>query len=172
MSNFALFLKEINSKTSNKLVSCLKNDIDLFIDYLETNYIDNTYDIENKIKDIVDNGYMYQFKINSYIELLMVKDESQSSKYLYEQCLNEILQPKMLTKIFEDILLEIHNNELRFTLNISKLNKDNSDMTEPFSQQVNHYKDNIKRISLNMFNYNINNIILGMIKIKNIIEKI
>lgn len=172
MSNLSLFLKEINSKTPHKLVTCLKNDIDLFIEYLENSYINDTHDIEDKIKDIINNGYIYQFKINSYIELLSIKDESQSSKFLYEESLNELIQPKTLTKMFEDILLDNHNNDIRFTINIAKLNKDNSVMAEQFSQQVAHYNNNIKRISLNVFNYNINNLILSMIKVKNIIEKI
>jgi hypothetical protein len=166
-----------NNLASNDkiLLTNLKLEVNNLIEFFKTQFIKND-DIINKINMMLSIGYEHIFKINSYLNILFLKDERVCNKNLYEQCLNSNIVISSYMNRLTEMLNDDNNLEIDIMNNTTKIIKNLENVKENiFNDAINEIfsikRNNNKLTQINIFNNNINNYILNMYMIKEILSK-
>ena len=84
--NLSIFYRTELIKKTNELAKALKKEVDNSIEFFSQHYIEKHEDLAAKYDLFFSIGYINLNKILAYVEILSVKDENQSNKFIYEDC--------------------------------------------------------------------------------------
>jgi hypothetical protein len=171
MSNLSAFLRTLD-KSPRDLLSEVKSEINTFIDFLESKYVTESEDIDEKISQIKSEGYVYQFKIRSYLEILVTKEENQSDKYKYEECININISTGRFLNSYNEIFNAKENQKIQTIMDFSKIKKNSSDLIPSFEERSEKIHNYAAKHYTIIFNNYVNEYILVLMSMKIILNKI
>jgi len=172
--------KNLNSN-EKVLLSNLKLEIDNIVNFFQHQFVsvdDDDIIINNKLDNLSTTGYENIFKINSYLNILYLKDERICNKQLYEQCLNTSIHCGAFLETIErlreynnDLDIDIVLNKSKLIKNLENSNPDNNYLVDLLNEKFIIKKKNNKLCKINVYNSNINNYILTSYAMKQILFK-
>jgi hypothetical protein len=172
--NTSNIFTEIKTKLSkNKIVQSLKADIDAAIEFLSQQYSsDQSLEETNtKIKVMLTIGYQYMFKIISTLEIMVIKEENQSQKIIYEDALQYIIPMPVYTGSLHDIIKNANEYELAAYKTLSKIKSD-ACIEELYTKIHEKALEEARYVKTNCLNNQINISILCIVKAKEALEKL
>jgi hypothetical protein len=165
------FIVSLVDMKSSELTKQLKQTIDDAIKYFLQLYIDSYDKVEENTKLYTSNGYMYQNKINMYIDLLTIKEENETKRLMFAECFKYTVDLKSFSNIEQTIKLSYDNKKTdikdmaSLEYNLSQSNK-KTEILEDFSNMTCKLNDINKSIAINMFNDRVNWFISLLVKLK------
>jgi len=175
------FMSKNLSSSEKVLLSNLKLEIDNIVNFFQQQFVsadDDDIIINNKLDNLSSTGYENIFKINSYLNILYLKDERICNKQLYEQCLNTSIHCGAFLETIErlreynnDLDIDIVLNKSKLIKNLENSNPDNNYLVDLLNEKFIIKKKNNKLCKINVYNSNINNYILTSYAIKQILSK-
>lgn len=171
MSSQVEFFKQLGANPQ-MLLMCLKDDIDNYIAFLKVRYVNEADDLCDKIRLMVSEGYSYNFRINSYLEMLFTKEENQASKFLYQECMNDMIPNPRLINSFNEIYMSVISFDAKQMLDISAIHKNYPEIHYEFNTEIKKIKQLNVFYNNVVFNNYINEYIFILHKIKTVLSKI
>ena len=166
--------KEIKTKLAkNKIVQSLKADMDATIEFLSQQYSsDQSLEETNaKIKVMLTVGYQHMFKIISTLEIMVIKEENQSQKIIYDDALQYIIPMPVYTGSLHDIIKNANEYELSAYATLSKI-KSEACIEELYTKIHEKALEEARYVKTNCLNNQINLTILCIVKSKEALEKL
>jgi hypothetical protein len=177
--NIGEFIKIENSKKNIELLSSLKKQINITIDFfVENNNISNYVELSSKISNIKQKGYEHMIKIKTYLSLLEIKDKNQTNKYEYEKCTNLSLLCNLtyFSSYFEDFGKVVFDMQIEKNMSLLKIPTfDANKNQELFNDSIYFYDVKIelkKNEVLSEYTIFINQLILTLVTIKEILQDV
>lgn len=183
ISRIGSYIIEYSDFKPSKQLEELKKIVLYSLDYFRTLYI-NSDDISDyniieyekiitsRHKSIVTDGYELIVKIQSMLDIIQVTDESQTNKYKYEECSQNLFGSANFLNIFNGIVLDGFKENIEQIIDESKILKlDNNNnekeiMNIKIKNLIEKKSNFISNSSMNVFNHYINQIILQLCRIK------
>lgn len=125
--NIGEFIKISNSKKNIELLTSLKKQITISIDFfVENNNINNYIELSSQMSNIKQKEYENMIKIKTYLSLLEIKDTNQTNqinKYEYEKCTNLPLLCNLtyFSSYFEDFEKVIIDMQIEKNMSLLKI---------------------------------------------------
>jgi hypothetical protein len=177
--NIGEFIKISNSKKNIELLTSLKKQITISIDFfVENNNINNYIELSSQMSNIKQKGYENMIKIKTYLSLLEIKDTNQTNKYDYEKCTNLPLLCNLtyFSSYFEDFEKVIIDMQIEKNMSLLKISTFDAKKNEYlFSDLIYLYDRKIeikKKEILSEYNIFINQLILTLFTINEILQNI
>lgn len=169
-SNQSTFLKSLN-KSPRALLSELKEVITNTIVFLDDRYISDISEFKDKIDFTISEGHGFIFKIHSYLQMLLAKDENQSHKFVFEECsATNINMGRFLNSHYE-LKHKLHAKEIDWLLELSKIKKDSPELAELYTQRIDILREEMYKEHVLIFNSYINDYYLSIMKIKELLAR-
>jgi len=172
MSNMSTFVNGLADRTVNNLVTSLKNEIDVFKDFLTHHYVDPDEDFNQKIYQIIDNGYEHCFKIDAYIQIIFEKDENQSVKNRMEDCLKNFITPPRFKQLFNSLIEEDCDSNIKWINYVTRVAKHTPDLIPSVQDIVTIEKEHTRLNKYKNLNGYINEILVLLTKLKIILRNL
>ena len=147
-------IKEI--KMNKKLFLEIKTELDKAVAFLETMYSFDSDSIDVNIKGMLTTGYMHIFKINSMLKLLMIKEDNQSNKILYEEAASHLIPVSAYVGNLHEIMSLNSQLELSSMFDLAKIKTDKSELEDMFVKCREKAMANAVYIKSNHLNNHIN----------------
>ena len=162
-----------DTKTQKKLFSGLKSDIESSIEFYSSMYSSNHMELDDKIKTMLSTGYIFLFKIMSALELLIIREENQSNKILFEEAMHNLIPIPVYTGSLHDIIRNADEAELVGLGDYIKLKTDKKvgEIEELFKVKREKLLANTMYIKNNLYNNQINLTILSIMKTNEVLKK-
>jgi hypothetical protein len=163
------FYKELNNSNQNSKIKSLRKELDLTIDFCSKQYVsDNILDVNT----ILTVGLDHFMKISSYLEIIIVNEENQSDKIIYEECLGNCISSTGLINALTDLSKNVMNNRLDRLVDYSRIKKDTPELAEEFKVNMDKLIEDGERNKILIFNHYINQYLMILVKIKELLKKI
>jgi hypothetical protein len=175
------FLIEFSETKPQKQLEILKSTIISSLDYFKSAYIiGDENNIENNMelfnngyKSVMNIGYEFISKINSFLDILMTSDTSQTNKFKYEEAIHILFGSGNYLNMFNDLKEALVSENINKFINKAKIiekDKFKQEDLERLQEEADKVYDNRNVFSLNIriniFNHYINQLVLQMCKIK------
>ena len=171
------FIIENSEKSTKVLLNDFKNHVNNTINFFKDKYIISFEVLHDNCNRCMTDGCLLLTRINFYLRMLEEKDKNQTNKYEYMKCIDIIQNGNRtmnLLNLTDLITFSLHENETRI-LNLAKLSKD----AHVNLNLIDEYNINSNKISIiqndhliNQFNCAVNDMLLNIIRIKEIIKDI
>ena len=131
--------------------------------------------ILNKYKLVMTEGYELIIKIHSMLEIIQITDTSQTNKYKYEECANNLIGSANFLNIFNGIVGDGYKELMEQILDEGKIHRLEQSMNkdlliEKINQLIKKKCIFTNNSSINVFNHYINQLVLQLCKIKLILK--
>jgi hypothetical protein len=158
--------------TISQNIQYINRDIQQFEVLLIQSNIDNVFNIKNDIKNIISAGHPFITMINGYLEMIIIKEENQSNKFIIEECIQTSYSSDRFINIFLDLIKLINNNEIKKLCELANIKKKSPDLIDIFNQTIDACQDDFNNEIIIRFNSYLNEYRFIITKIKEILKKI
>jgi hypothetical protein len=174
--NLSTFYRTELSKKPSELVKALNKEVDNSIEFFASQYIENPEDLDAKYDIFLSQGYLHLNKILSYVEILSVKDQSQSNKFIYEDCYANCIGVTKSVNSFHELKASEKNAKFNRLIDYSKIVSRQHALNVDLAVKANEYMEDIlsdiRKQNVDIYNNYINQFIMSLVKITVILSQL
>ena len=170
--NLSTFYRTEITKKPSELVKALSKEVTDSIEFFSSHYIDNPSQLSEKYDIFLSEGYPHLNKILYYVEILSVKDDSQSNKFIYEDCYENCIGVSKSVNSFHE--LKASNRVAKFIrlVDYSKIVSNRTDLEVKANEYMEDVLSDIHKQNVDIYNNYINQFVMSLIKITVILSKL
>lgn len=158
--------------TVSQLIQYIKQHIQQFEIILINSEINNISNIKTNIKNIITNGSNHINMINRYLEMIIIKEENQSTKFIIEECIQNSYAGDRFINLFLDIIKLINNNEIKKRFELANVRRKSPEMVGEIEQLLELFQEDFDNEIIIKVNSYLSDYRFTIIKIRDILKKI
>jgi len=163
-------------KKPSELVKELNKEIDASIKFFDSQYIENPAELDAKYDIFLSQGYMHLNKILSYVEILPFADQSQTNKFIYEDCYANCIGVTKSVNSFHELKASELVAKFNRLVDYSKIASIQHDLNIDLTIKANEYMEDIladiRKQNVDIYNNYINQFIMSLVKITVILSQL
>jgi hypothetical protein len=170
--NLSTFYRTELTKKPSELVKALSKEVTDSIEFFSSHYIDNPEQLSEKYDLFLSEGYTHLNKILSYVEILSVKDDNQSNKFIYEDCYSNCIGVTKSVNSFHELRASEVSAKFNRLIDYSKIISNRMDLAVKANEYMEDIVANIRKQNLDIYNNYINQFIMSLVKLSVILSKL
>ena len=170
--NLSTFYRTELTKPVKALVKGLNLQVNSSIEFFSSQYIENHEDLTSKIDLFLSTGYEYLNKILSYVEILGVKDDNQSNKFIYEDCYANCIGVAKSVNSFHELRITELTAKFNKLVDYSKIVSKRMDLAVKANEYMEDMLVEIRKQNVDIYNNYINQFVMSLVKITVILSKL
>jgi len=171
--NLSTFYRTELIKKPSELVKALGKEIEDSIEFFASQYIESKAELSAKYDIFFSTGYTHLNKILSYVEILSVKDDNQSNKFIYEDCYSNCIGVTKSVNSFHEMQATEHTAKFNRLVDYSKIiSKNNVDLAVKANDYMDAILADVQKQNVDIYNNYINQFVMSLVKIKVILSKL
>ena len=172
--NLSTFYRtELTAKPS-VLVKELNKEVDTSIKFFASQYIESKEELDAKYDIFLSEGYAHLNKILSYVEILSVKDDNQSNKFIYEDCYANCIGVTKSVNSFHEMQASERVAKFNRLIDYSKIvsTQHKFDLAIKANEYMEDILADIQKQNVDIYNNYINQFVMSLVKITVILSKL
>lgn len=170
------YAKEIENMRELELLEEVRKNIPIAVKFFKSLYanVNNNSNLNSLCDSLTTEGFEYIYKINTILDFLHIITSSQTSKYVYENCIELTIRLPFIINQVHDIKIAIVNTDITTDLDLSQMKRDLRDINErerdiligEYVKNADEKKKLLINHNVNVFNSNLNQYIVQLYQIK------
>ena len=139
------YVEEIENMRELELLGEVRKNIPIAVKFFKSLYanVNNNSNLNSLCDSLATEGFEHIYKINTILDFLHIITSSQTSKYVYENCIELTIRLPFIINQVHDIKIAIVNADITADLDLSQMKRDLRHLDERFRDiLINEYAKN------------------------------